>query len=239
MKKPKLHILHLQNYSIFQQLQLEEALLRADSGNWCILNRGSPPAIVMGISGQLDVLVDKDQAKFLSLPIIRRFSGGGTVVVDQDTLFATFICNSLDVGVVAFPEKILHWTRSVYREVFSGLDFQLQEHDYTLGNRKCGGNAQYIQKERWLHHTTFLWDYCSSRMNVLLHPKKTPSYRENRSHEQFICKLKNYISDKEKWISELAENLENYFEVCQGSLRIAEEMLLKPHRRSTEWILKE
>ena len=39
------------SHPILEQLQLEEALFRADQRNWCLLNSGSPPAIVMGISG--------------------------------------------------------------------------------------------------------------------------------------------------------------------------------------------
>lgn len=45
-------LLRLSNMPILRQLLLEEALLRADTGNWCIVNNGtSVPAIVMGISG--------------------------------------------------------------------------------------------------------------------------------------------------------------------------------------------
>lgn len=45
-------LLHLQKVPILRQLLLEEALLRADTRNWCIINNGtSVPAIVMGISG--------------------------------------------------------------------------------------------------------------------------------------------------------------------------------------------
>ena len=49
------HVVRCRGLSILQQLRLEEALLRADDRNWCILNDGAPPtappAIVMGISG--------------------------------------------------------------------------------------------------------------------------------------------------------------------------------------------
>lgn len=45
-------LLSLRGFHILRQLRLEEALLRADSGNYCIINDGTPdPAIVMGISG--------------------------------------------------------------------------------------------------------------------------------------------------------------------------------------------
>lgn len=51
---------------------------------------------------------------------------------------------------------------------------------------KIGGNAQYIKKDRWLHHTSFLYDYKPHLMQLLKHPKKTPAYREGRGHEAFV-----------------------------------------------------
>ena len=47
-----LRLIRTRQLPILRQLRLEEALLRADAGNWCIINDGSSiPAIVMGISG--------------------------------------------------------------------------------------------------------------------------------------------------------------------------------------------
>ena len=51
---PTINIVHLTPMPIFQQLQIEEALLRAGSGNWCLINHGTPPAIVMGLSGKIE-----------------------------------------------------------------------------------------------------------------------------------------------------------------------------------------
>ena len=51
---PVVRLLRLQRLPILQQLRLEEALLRADDGNWFLLNDGTPePTIVMGISGSV------------------------------------------------------------------------------------------------------------------------------------------------------------------------------------------
>ena len=49
--------------------------------------------------------------------------------------------------------------------------------DYVFGDRKIGGNAQSITKSRWLHHTSFLWDYDPEDMKYLKHPPRTPKYR--------------------------------------------------------------
>ena len=50
--------------------------------------------------------------------------------------------------------------------------------DYCFGEAKFGGNAQAITRKRWLHHTTFLWDYQPSHMGLLKHPTNAPAYRE-------------------------------------------------------------
>jgi lipoate-protein ligase A len=36
-----------------------------------------------------------------------------------------------------------------------------------LGEKKIGGNAQTISKGRWVHHTSFLWDFTEKNMQYL------------------------------------------------------------------------
>lgn len=70
--------------------------------------------------------------------------------------------------------------------------FKLREHDYVFGDKKVqqsrrnnttyytlltrvisprltqfGGNAQSITKDRWVHHTSFLWDFDPANMDYL------------------------------------------------------------------------
>ena len=213
-----LHLLHLSHYPIYDQLLLEEALLRTDGRNWCIINEGSPPAIVLGISGKKEELVDCARAQQDRIPLIKRFSGGGTVIVDENTLFATFICQKEMHDFPAYPEPILRWHEKLYREVFDHEHFHLRDNDFVIADRKCGGNAQYIKKDRWLHHTSFLWDYCPENMSYLLLPKKTPPYRQNRSHGDFLCRLSDYFPSKETLIDSLKTALAKRFEVQAHTL---------------------
>lgn len=201
------HFIHLKNVPIFEQLQLEEALLRSDDRNFCIVNHGSNRAIVMGISGQPNELIDLAKAKKDNIPVIKRFSGGGTVIVDDQTLFVTLIMSKNSVEVPAFPEPILRWTAELYEKAWKIPGFQLKENDYCLEEKKCGGNAQYIKKDRWLHHTSFLWDYSDANMEYLLLPKKRPAYRQDRSHSDFLCRLKNHSKDPGFLIEALKKEL--------------------------------
>jgi hypothetical protein len=51
-RPPLVRLLRLSGVPILQQLQLEEALLRATQHNWMLINDGSvQEAIVMGVSG--------------------------------------------------------------------------------------------------------------------------------------------------------------------------------------------
>ncbi|XP_030923002.1 uncharacterized protein LOC115949875 [Quercus lobata] len=121
------------------------------------------------------------------IPVVRRFTGGGTVVVDPSTIFVTFICNKDAVaGLQPYPQPIMSWTGALYNKVFQGIgDFHLRENgnctlhntNYVFGDRKFGGNAQSITKNRWIHHTSFLWDYEVRNMAYLKLPARAPEYR--------------------------------------------------------------
>lgn len=221
----------LNNVPILEQLRLEEALLRASTDNWCVLNTESPPAIVMGISGKPVELLDQTRVQQDRIPVIKRFSGGGTVYIDSQTVFATLICNSNAVDVSLQPKLLLKWSEAFYAPVFSG--FSLRENDYVLGDKKFGGNAQYIQKNRWLLHTSFLWDYAPEKMHYLLLPAKRPAYRQDRSHSDFLCPLHPYFPSKEALVSQLADNAQKQLGAKFVDAQAAFEHLHLPHRTST------
>ncbi len=229
----KINLLNLTSYPILKQLQLEEALLRTSKENWCLINNGSERSIVMGISGKPSELIDEKKVRRDEIPLVKRFSGGGTVIVDENTLFVTFIFNKEEHHFSAFPEPILKWSETLYKTALNMPSFALRENDYVIGNHKCGGNAQYIQKERWLHHTTFLWDYAVENMSYLLYPPKTPSYRSNRSHDEFLCRLKTHFPTKKSFLDPVIAHLSKLSTVHSYSLNEALLFLLKEHRKTT------
>lgn len=227
------NLLQLQNVPIIKQLQLEEALLRLTDENWCIINEGSPPSIIMGISGNPKELINASMMEKSPVPLIKRYSGGGTVIVDNNTLFISFIFQKKIHDFPCFPEPILRWSESFYQKALGIPDFQLRENDYVIGKHKCGGNAQYIQKHRFVHHTTFLWDFDLLNMDYLLYPKKSPKYRERRSHEQFLCRLKKFLPSKSHFITQVVKELKTSYTVKKTSLNLLIPLLKMPHRKTT------
>jgi len=235
MQKVKLFWLDVRGMPIFEQLTLEESLLRTDERNICLVNMGSPKAIVMGISSDPKELLCQKTLKENPVPVIRRFSGGGTVIVDEQTLFVSFLCNKKDMPLTPFPEPLLAWSAKIYEESWKIPQFGLQTQDYTIGDKKCGGNAQYIKKDRWLHHTSFLWDYASKNMDYLTIPKKQPGYRANRPHEDFLCRLKDFAPSPDHLLERLKNHLAMQFSLEPLTLN---PISSPPHRQSTcylEW----
>ncbi len=188
----------------------------------------------MGISGRPEELLNLEKVKQDKVPIIQRFSGGGTVIVDEDTLFFTFIFSKDDVlHIHAFPEPILRWSGNLYTKSFQIPGFYLIENDYAINLKKCGGNAQYIKKDRWLHHTSFLWDYQEKNMEYLLLPAKRPIYRESRRHTDFLCTLKSFAPSKESLIQKLRAELAHHFELVDVKL---EDLSWQEHRQCVRFV---
>ncbi len=234
---PAVHLLAFEGMPIFEQLQLEEALLRIGQDNYCLLNHKSTPAIVMGISGKVDELVDQKHYKKQPVPIIRRFSGGGCVLVGQETLFLTFIFNRSDIDIGTCPQKLLEWTGKLLQPVFGTTHFRVRENDYVLGEKKFGGNAQYFTKDRWLHHTSLLWDYSADEMKILKMPPKMPSYRQMRDHGHFLCRLNEHFKSKQDVFDGVIESISQQCQVIHKTAEEVKPFQLIPHRKATEHVV--
>jgi lipoate-protein ligase A len=167
----------------------------------------------MGVSGKPELLLNVTKVEQDQIPILHRRSGGGTVIVDKDTLFISFIFSKTTLDIHPFPEPILRWSEQLYIDSWRVNGFRLIENDYAIGHVKCGGNAQYITKDRWLHHTSFLWDYQDENMEYLLLPPKRPKYRGDRPHGEFLCRLKDFATSQEALIDALTDHLSKHFQI--------------------------
>ncbi|CAH8348674.1 unnamed protein product [Eruca vesicaria subsp. sativa] len=241
LRLPLMNLIRLKGTPILEQLHLEERLLRASSENWCIVNDGTNvPTIVMGMSGKPSQLLELGPVMKDQIPVIKRFTGGGTVIVDKSTLFVSLICNKDDVpGVQPYPRSVMAWSGSLYGEVFGGVNgFQLRENDYVFGDRKFGGNAQSIIKNRWIHHTSFLWDYNVRNMAYLKLPSRVPQYRLERDHTEFVCRMKDYI-ERSDFIEKTVKAVGKQFAMKQVNLEDIDSYAKGEHVKSTRLLTME
>lgn len=192
----------------------------------------------MGISGKKEKLFCVESAKKRSIPIIKRFSGGGAVVVDENTLFVSFILNQ-EMLEASFKhpfnhQGVMQWSKDFYANVFQDKSFDLLENDYVFADKKFGGNAQYFQKNRGVHHTSFLWDYKNENMQLLLMPERRPEYRQERRHQDFLICLKEKYQSLQKLEKKILKTLKGFFELEKIEEEELQKISKRPHRKSTK-----
>ena len=156
--------------------------------------------------------------------------------MDDNSYFMSIITNATDIGLKQFkgkyigPREIMQWTNSLLHPIFDGLNnmkFDILEHvDYVLMDndniKKIAGNAQKISRDRFDHHTSWLWKYDIDLINkyLAIPPKKNqPDYRKNRTHKDFLLCLDELFNDDINNLeSKLLEQLNTMFEIKEISL---------------------
>ncbi len=168
--------------------------------------------IVLGrISNPLNDLC-LDQIEEEKIPVLRRFSGGGTVVQGKGCLNY-----SLVLSKEAHPEIIsLHKS---YQFILGKIIVALS----TLGvdaffrpisdmavatpdgqEKKISGNAQQRGRKFILHHGTILYDFSLPLISRYLKiPQDMPEYRQRRSHEAFVANVNVPILELKKAIKKV------------------------------------
>jgi lipoate-protein ligase A len=183
--------------SVGDDLALDEAcLIEADACDGPAVLRFWEPrhyAVVLGASRSIrdDVLVEACHAD--GVPILRRSSGGGTVVVGPGVLNVAFILRETRApglwAVDAAHRYVLErLAESIWRAgqpvTIEGLG------DLVIGGRKCGGSAQRRLKHWFMVHCSILYGLPVERIaRYLAIPDRQPAYRRRRSHEDFLSNL--------------------------------------------------
>lgn len=230
-KKPPLYLIKTTRLPILEQLQIEEALLHTSEHHYCCMNEGSPLSIVMGLSNKANELLFMDEVVRRKVPVFKRFSGGGTVIVDENTLFVSFIFGKEHFSFDCYPEAIMRWNYQLYQKVFDREDFTCKENDFILGEKKCAGNAQYIKQHRWMQHSAFLWDYADENLSLLQLPKRAPQYRQGRPHGEFLTTIKTLFPSKQEFFQEIEKELQKNYTLIPISLAEVKIYLEKSYRK--------
>lgn len=151
--------------------------------------------IVLGRTGKAQEDVQWRTVEMDAVPVLRRSSGGGTVVQGPGCLNFTFIL-SKEVN----PE--LCDLRHSYRFILQGVLALLKNlgiaavfrpiSDLALesSEKKFSGNAQYRGRNFILHHGTILYDFDLSLIARYLNmPEEIPEYRKGRGHNDFVVNI--------------------------------------------------
>lgn len=192
-----MRLLQLTLPTLPEDLALDEALLlEAEAGRGGEILRlweRPTPGIVLGAAGILAEDVDEEACRRDGIPLARRGSGGGTVLLGPGCL-----CFSL---VLAYERAVpLAELTPSYEYILTRLARALGDlapdiapagtSDLANLGKKFSGNSQQRKRNHLLHHGTILYDFDLSLLGrYLRQPSRQPEYRAGRTHLDFVMNL--------------------------------------------------
>jgi lipoate-protein ligase A len=148
--------------------------------------------VVLGYSNKIDTEVNRAECARRGIPILRRSSGGGTVVQGPGCLNynLTLPINNETASITATNNFVMQRHRDAMTTL---LRHEVQIRgctDLTIGPRKFSGNAQRRKSRALVFHGCFLLNFDLEVIEAALaHPPKEPEYRAHRSHRDFLVNI--------------------------------------------------
>src|SRR5437016_3360032 len=200
-----------------ENLACDEALLDFCQSGGCdgVLRFWEPNNyfVALGYANRAATEVNLEFCRSQTIPVLRRCSGGGTVLqgpgclnyslilrIDSDPALQTVTGTNrfvMERNRAALETLLARSSRR--KEALSSESeirnpkSEISVHGYTdlaIDDRKFSGNAQRRKRGAVLFHGTFLLNFNLALANRLLPmPSKEPDYRKHRSHGQFLMNL--------------------------------------------------
>jgi len=147
---------------VYFNLAAEEYLLNHFTEDVFMLWQNEP-SVVIGRHQRVESEVNLAFVGEKQIKVARRHSGGGTVYHDLGNLNLTYIETSNDPDFTKFSRQML--------EILSiiGIHAEVDErHGLTINGLKISGSAQYIRKNKVMHHATLLYSANLDRLRFTL-----------------------------------------------------------------------
>lgn len=180
-----------------QNLALDEALLEAadegEGGEVLRFWESPEPLVVLGRSSKIAEEVDQAVCREAGVPILRRCSGGATVMGGPGCLMYALVLSYQKRPALRLVDQahqlVMGRLCEALRPLVAEIDFR-GICDLTLGGRKVSGNALRCKRNYLLYHGTLLYDFDAAALDRMLGmPPRQPDYREGRSHAEFVTNL--------------------------------------------------
>ncbi len=194
-------------------LALEEFfLLNSDREFFCFWR--NRPTVVIGRNQDASAEVDLDFIKEHRISLVRRNTGGGAVFHDLGNVNYSYIapCDKNDFfNFEKFSRPVISALASL------GVNASLNgRNDITVDGLKVSGNAQYMHKQRILHHGTLLFSSDFSYMQGALRvdPRKLKA-KGVSSVKSRVANISDYCKDRlttDEFIRRLENHILSFFD---------------------------
>lgn len=197
-----MQLLHLTLPTPAENVALDDALLEAaeagEQGSVLRLWESPEYCVVLGRSSKPQVEVNVAACRAAGVPILRRPSGGGTVLAGPGCLMYALVLDYQSLphlrAIDAAHRYVLRLIAAALAQQFPGVA-HAGISDLVIAHPnapalKISGNALRAKKNYFLYHGTLLYDFALERIGQLLAtPTRTPAYRQDRPHNQFVANL--------------------------------------------------
>jgi lipoate-protein ligase A len=198
----QMRFLDLTLATVAENLALDESLLlEAESGHVGEVLRlweWTEPAVILGSGCRLAEDVDKAACLAGGVPILRRASGGGTVLLGRGCLCYSLVLSYDRSSALGAIRSSYIYILERIRDALSGVAQGITgagTSDLAVGGRKFSGNAQQRKRSVLLHHGTLLYDFDADQVGRYLRlPARQPDYRGGRDHAAFLTSLSVHAS---------------------------------------------
>src|ERR1035437_7521971 len=181
-----------------ENLACDEALLDLceAGGSEELLRFWAPPQyfVVVGYANKATTEVNLPVCRELGIPVLRRCTGGGTVLQGPGALNYSLILRIDEFGPGHSIPATNQFILERHRDALAGLvqapiEWRGQT-DLATRGLKFAGNAQRRRRRFLLFHGSFLLHLDLGLLaKVLPLPSRQPTYRGNRSHAEFLINL--------------------------------------------------
>jgi lipoate-protein ligase A len=180
-----------------ENLALDEALLlgaeAGRDGEILRLWEWHEPAVILGAGSRLAQDVDQSACQADRVPILRRSSGGGTVLLGAGCLCFTLVLNYNRDPALREIRSSVCYILGRMRAGFLNIHPQIEAagtSDLAAAGMKFSGNSQQRKRQFFLHHGTILYAMDLKLISRYLRmPGRQPDYRQHREHTQFLMNL--------------------------------------------------
>ncbi|OGX10157.1 MAG: hypothetical protein A2Y06_00080 [Omnitrophica WOR_2 bacterium GWA2_37_7] len=162
--------------------------------------------VVLGRISKEDEDVNSLNVKKDNIKVIRRSSGGGTVLQGKGCLNFSLILSKDKRKELSDLKSSYQYILNKVINVLKRLNvdavfYPISDIAIAGTKMKISGNAQKRGRNFILHHGTVLYDLDIKKIEeYLLVPKNMPEYRQKRNHDEFVANINISASDFESEI---------------------------------------